>query len=279
MQQATLQTMHTTVREPLIWSMVRPIQKKLLVKVFRQVVSNDDLHVFVMKLYHYGDSFGNATLRKFAELIHEPELKSLVERHYGDEERHASLFARRISELGGTPEFTPAELRLSAIQSYIAQLNLVRSDGLGLSEERLYSGRWLDIPEIVRVLVFVKGEEDQGALFFPAHLKALQALDKDPRTAQILEEIVPDEERHVAYISELLEKLRRSGFQPDIDEAIERCRRIRRSLRLPVGEIIGTMPAFLGDMLHFRPVGPTMTVGWSFLKGLSAVVRAVRTVS
>jgi bacterioferritin (cytochrome b1) len=276
MQQAALQTMPITVKEPFIWSTIRPIQRKLLVKVFRQVVSNDDLHVFVMKLYHYGDSFGNATLRKFAELIQDPELKTKVETHYGDEERHAALFAQRISELGGTPEFTPAELRLPLIQSYIAQLELVRSDGLGLSEERSSSGRWLDIPEIIRVLVFVKGEEDQGALFFPAHLKALQALDKDPTTAQILEQIVPDEERHVTYIGELLEQLKRSGFQADVDEAIKHCRSIRRSLRLPIGEIVSTMPAALGDMLHFRPVGPGMTIVWSCVKGLSAMVRAVR---
>jgi bacterioferritin (cytochrome b1) len=252
-------------------SFLRPIQEKLLTRVFRQVVHNNELHILVMKLYLYGDSFGNATLQKFARLLQDDELKSKVERHYADEEKHAACLSQRIVELGGTPAFTPDELKLKLLESYFAQLNLLHTNELGLSEERLHSQAFLEVPEIIRFLVFAKAEEEQGALFFPAHLRALE---KDTRTKALFEEIVQDELRHVTYLSEELESYRRLGYQREINEAMVRCRRSRHRLRLPFGEASNTFLTVL-DMCHYRPVGKSAAVLMLFLRASLRAVKAV----
>jgi rubrerythrin len=275
MQQAALKTEQTPYKEPLRETLFKAVQQKIMVPVLRQAVSNPDLHIFQLKLYRYGDSFGHATLGKFIKRLGDPELIRKVERHLTDEERHTALFDQLLSEMGATPEFTEAESGLTWIQTYIAQLDLLHSQELGISEEEFDSDKTLDIPEIIKYLVFVHGQEVQGTAWFTAHLHALDG-DRHFRVREVLEDILVDEQRHVNYLTEELHRLGQEGYQPLIHEARRRCRKIRASNRLPVGEALSTVPRVLEETLHYRPIGAGATVAWSVFKGVSAVVRTFR---
>jgi rubrerythrin len=275
MQQATLGTERTPYKEPLWETWFKAVQQKVLVPVLRQAVCNPDLHIFQLKLYRYGDSFGHITLGKFIKRLGDPELIRKVERHLADEERHTAMFDQLLSEMGATPEFTEAEAGLKWIQTYIAQLDLLHSRELGISDEQSDSDSTLDIPVIIRYLVFVHGQEVQGTAWFRAHLHALDS-SPHPRVRAVLEDILVDEQRHVDYLTEELHRLGQEGYQPLIHAARRRCRKIRSSHRLPIGEALSTVPQALEEMLHYRPVGAGPTVAWSLFKGVGAVARTFR---
>jgi rubrerythrin len=275
MQQATLGRERTPYREPVGQTLFKAVQQKILVPVLRQVVSNPDLHIFQLKLYRYADSFGHITLTKFIKRLGDPEFIRKVERHLADEERHTALFDQLLLEMGVTPAFTEAESGLKWIQTYIAQLDLLHSRELGIADEGFDSDKTLDIPEIIRYLVFVQGQEMQGTAWFTAHLRALDH-DKESRVRKVLEDVMVDEQRHVDYLTEELHHLSQQGYQPLIDEARRRCRKIRASQRLPIGEALSTIPRVLEEMLHYRPVGAGATVAWSLFKGVSVLVGTFR---
>lgn len=275
MQQATLESTYTTYKEPFGQTLFKAAQQKILVPVLRQVVRNPELHIFQLKLYRYADSFGQTTLEKFIQRLGDPELIRKVERHLADEAKHTKLLDQLLVEMGATPAFTPAEAGLKWIQTYIAQLDLLHSKDLGIDDGRFNSDKTLETAEIIPYLVFVHGQEEQGTAWFTAHLQALEQ-DKESRVRKVLEEIIVDERRHVGYLAEELHRLGQEGYQPLIVAARRRCRKIRASHRLPIGEALSTVPHALEEMLHFRPHGVGATIGWSLFKALSAVVRKLR---
>jgi hypothetical protein len=106
----------------------------------------------------------------------------------------------------------------------------------------------------------------------------LHALDGAPESPvrKVLEDVLMDEQRHVDYLTEELHRLGHEGYQPLIDDARRRCRKIRARNRLPIGEALSTVPRVLEEMLHYRSTGAGPTVAWSVFKGISAVVRTFR---
>jgi bacterioferritin (cytochrome b1) len=230
------------------------LRQKGLCMAYQELIGNPGLHVFMLKHYHYLDGFAAARLKKVAKVLQDPSLQGKIARHIADEEKHASFFEQRIVELGGSPTFTPAELSLGLLDRFNAQ-------DLGLSEERLDENKPLEVRELIRFFVALKAEEEMGLMFFLAHL---QSSGKDVRTKAMLEEIVGDERRHVAYLGEELEKLGRSGVKAEIDEAAAPLRRSLRFINLPMGVGLSRFPTILEEY-SYQPVGRTMKVLWFFV--------------
>lgn len=89
-----------------------PIQRMAWVWIYRQIVGNAWLHLFILKHYQYLDGMAADKLRKVRKLLLDVELQDKMERHISGEEKHAAFFRQRIQELGGSPTFTPAEVSL-----------------------------------------------------------------------------------------------------------------------------------------------------------------------
>jgi bacterioferritin (cytochrome b1) len=238
----------------------KQVQGRLLVSVFRQIVHNTGLHIFMMKHYHYLDGFAAVRLKKLVRLLRDPELQSKVERHIVDEEKHAAYFKQRIVELGGSPTLTPAELSLGFLDRF-------NSHGLGFDDTRLEQDTPLDMRELIAFFVLLRGEEEIGLRFFLAHLRAA---DEDPTTKRMLEEIVEDERRHVAYLSAELEGFRQNGYQAYVDEVSGPGQRNSRFSGLPIGGSIWALPKIL-EMYPYQPAGTPMRLVWFFVSPLMRV--------
>jgi bacterioferritin (cytochrome b1) len=236
-------------------ALVEPIRQWLLVGLFRQVVSNPALHLFILKNYHYTEEFGAAELRSVARLLADLDLKQQMTQHVADEEKHAALFKQRILELGGSPGLTPAELSVAFFRRFEAY-------GLGISDARLQADHPLEARELVRFLVPLKFEEDFGLWAFRTHRQAAAA---DPETAQMLDTVIPDEQRHTAYLAEALEKLGRSGYQADIDQALGICRKHFMFRDQPFHMKVQRLSTLL-ELCPYRPSGHTLRLVWWCLR-------------
>ena len=241
-------------KENILRSMIAPIHRNVQAAFFREIVGNPQLHIFMLKHYHYLDGYAATRLKKVVKRLTDADLQKKVERHVIDEDKHATFFKQRVIELGGTPILTEAELGLGF-------LNRFNSHGLGISDERLDEDKFLDNREIITFFVLLKAEEEFGLKFFLGHLRGS---DGDPRTKQMLEEIVEDEKRHVSYITEVLEDLGRKGYQTDVEEESRRYRRTFARYRIPVRDALKTLPKLL-EMCSYQPQGRTFRFLWFFV--------------
>ena len=240
------------LKAALLGSVVMPIHQKVQAMFFREVVSNPQLHIFMLKHYHYLDGYAATRLKKVVKLLTDADLQTKVERHVVDEDKHATFFKQRAIELGGTPTLTEDELSLGF-------LNRFNSHGLGISDERLDEDKFLDHREIITFFVLLKAEEEFGLKFFLGHLRGS---DEDPRTKQMFEEVVEDEKRHVSYITEVLEDLGRKGYQTDVEEEGRRYRRTFQRYRFSGRELLRAIPKVL-EMCSYRPHGRTIRFLWT----------------
>jgi bacterioferritin (cytochrome b1) len=241
------------LKAALLGSVVMPIHQKVQAMLFREIVSNPQLHTFMLKHYRYLDGYAATRLKKVVKLLTDSELQKKVERHVVDEDKHAAYFRQRVIELGGSPTLTAAELKLGF-------LNRFNSHGLGISDERLDEDKFLEVPEIITFFVLLKAEEEFGLKFFLGHLRGS---DSDPRTKHMLEEIVEDEKRHVSYIAEVLEDLGRKGYRGDVDEESRRYRGTFERYRFPVRELLRAIPKVL-EMCSYQPQGRIIRFLWFF---------------
>lgn len=250
-------------REATFTAIFKPLQRKVLVGVLRQVVHNPGLHLFILKNYHYTEEFGGAELRRVARLVNDPDLKRKIEQHSADEDKHASLFKQRILELGGSPALTPAEMNVAFFRRF-------DSFGLGISPQRFDADTPLEVSELIPFLVPLKVEEDAGRTIFQAHL---QASNDDTKTQSMLAEILQDEHRHAAYLTEALEKFGREGYQPSIDAAFEVCRKHFKFNASPREMKLRRLLTIL-EMYPYTPVGPVARMFWCIMSPLIRIARA-----
>ena len=98
--------------------------------------------------------------------------------HAEDEEKHAEWIAERINQLGGKPNFNPAEVTARSATEYVEGENLVDMIRENLVAERVAIEHYRDL---IR--------------FFA---------DKDPTSRHMMERILTDEEEHANDMHDLL---------------------------------------------------------------------------
>jgi bacterioferritin len=98
--------------------------------------------------------------------------------HAEDEEKHAEWIAERINQLGGNPNFNPADVTARAATEYVEGGNLIDMIRENLVAERIAIEHYRDL---IR--------------FFA---------DKDPTTRHMLERVLADEEEHANDMHDLL---------------------------------------------------------------------------
>lgn len=144
-----------------------------IVKILNEALATEIVCVLRYKRHHF-----------MAQGIHaEPVAQEFLE-HAAEEQAHADMIAARITQLGGEPDFNPANLLTRSHSEYkegVSLVDMVRED---LIAERIAIESYT---EIVRYLG-----------------------DKDTTTRRIMEAILATEEEHADDMSTILNNLDRS---------------------------------------------------------------------
>ena len=139
-----------------------------------------------------------AELTCLADVIDDDQLRLDLSRHAADEARHAHLLVRRMSEIGFAPRRLPPAI--DRTEAVVAQCRA--RDVKQVWNER---GAFSDV-EVLEILVAATLAETDA-------LPKLQAnhdvLDADPQTQAVLGSILRDEHRHVAYLTEWIDRFER----------------------------------------------------------------------
>jgi bacterioferritin len=121
----------------------------------------------------------NAAAQEFAE-------------HAADEQKHADQIAERITQLGGSPNFSPEGMLSRSHSEYIAGANT-----LDMLREDLVAER-VAIDSYSEIIQFLG--------------------DKDPTTRRLMEEILAKEEEHADDLADMLFRLDSPRAKPGVAE-------------------------------------------------------------
>jgi bacterioferritin (cytochrome b1) len=154
--------------------------------------------------YRDAELRGAALLLKLIHRMDDAEAQVKLARHLADETRHAWLWTKRITELGGTP------VRIA--------------DGY---QTRI--GREIGIPktltDILALTVVVEERSERR------YLEHAQRAGVDPNTLAILQEVTKDEKWHIGWMRNKLEKMAAAkGEQERAVSALQRYREVDREV-------------------------------------------------
>jgi bacterioferritin len=144
--------------------------RETVIRLLNEALATEIVCVLRYKRHHYT-----------ATGIHAQAVADELAEHAAEEQRHADEIARRITQLGGDPDFSPQGLASRSHSEYVAGEGLVDMLKEDLVAERIAIESYA---EMVRYL----GEDD-------------------PTSRRLLEEILAKEEEHADELRTLLERL------------------------------------------------------------------------
>jgi bacterioferritin len=148
--------------------------RKKVIDVLNEALATEIVCVLRYKYHHY-----------MAKGIHANSVAAEFLEHANEEQGHADRIAERITQLEGTPNFSPAGLLTRSHSEYVEGDDLVDMIKENLVAERIAIESY---SEIVRFL----GNDD-------------------PTTRRLMEDILANEEEHAEDMSTLLEELGKKG--------------------------------------------------------------------
>jgi bacterioferritin (cytochrome b1) len=144
----------------------------------------DERMVRLFSYYRDAELRGAGLLFKLIGRMEDPDSQVKLSFHLADETRHASLWTKRITELGAQP--------------------VAVDDGY-----QVRIGRALGIPKtLVDLLALTVIVERRAAARYEAHSRRP---DIDPETRQVLEEVTRDEKWHLSWIEKKMYELAGDG--------------------------------------------------------------------
>ena len=160
---------------------------------------------------------GGKDLKLAAQRVSDPELRMHLERHARDEERHASLFRVRASEV----KAEAARGSLDAHESDRAwDLGRARAGRDVDAHGFLQVGLIGEMGDVAYVAMLHVAERRAAELFTVHHAGSATA----PATQRVFDEILKDEKYHVAYTSKFLQKWRDQGRTKEVEDALSAAR-------------------------------------------------------
>jgi bacterioferritin (cytochrome b1) len=163
-----------------------------------------DKQILIFSFYRDAELRGARLLFNIIGHLKDADSQLKMTKHLSDETRHAWLWTRRISELGGTPVFVP--------------------DGY---QRRL--GMRIGVPRgIVEVLGLTVVVEERAQSRYMAHA-ALPNVDE--ATLEVLKAVSEDETWHLSWIEKKMREIaKEDGSEAKADEALDRYRSIEREV-------------------------------------------------
>jgi len=167
-------------------------------------MSATDKQILIFSFYRDAELRGARLLFNIIGHLKDGDSQLKMTKHLSDETRHAWLWTRRISDLGGTPVFVP--------------------DGY---QRRL--GMRIGVPRgIVEVLGLTVVVEERAQSRYMAHA-ALPNVDE--ATLEVLKGVTEDETWHLSWIEKKMREIaREEGHEGKADEILERYRKIDREV-------------------------------------------------
>jgi bacterioferritin (cytochrome b1) len=167
-------------------------------------MSANEKLILVFSFYRDAELRGARLLFNLLSHLKDADSQLKMSKHLADETRHAWLWTRRISDLGGAPVPIP--------DGYQRRLGL----RTGVPKTLL---------ELLALTVVV---EERAQSRYMAHA-ALPSVDE--ATREVLKAVTEDESWHLSWIEKKMRELaRREGNEVAADEALERYRQIDREV-------------------------------------------------
>ncbi len=155
---------------------------------------------------------GGQDLVAAARRVTDPKLKAHLERHAREELKHGDLFRQRAQELRSqlAAQSTPEE------SDKLYDLSRLRKD-TELDSHGFFQGGVLDERGEIAYVAMLNVAEQNASSIFKIH----RDLNRhDPETSAIFEEILRDEQYHVAYTARYLKEWKKEGRQKEVKEAL-----------------------------------------------------------
>jgi len=173
--------------------------------------------ILLLSYYRDAELRGANLLFRLMSHLDDPESQVKLSLHLADETRHAWLWTKRISDLGGAP----AKLA----DGYQSRIGL-----------RVVPRNLIDILALTVVV------EERSHQRYTEHAARPNV---EPETLEILREVTKDEKWHIAWITGKLEELAAAeGSVARMDEALARYREIDRQV---YGDLLAKERAAFGD--------------------------------
>ncbi len=157
--------------------------------------------VTLFSYYRDAELRGATLLLKLLQRMDDPDAQVKLTKHLEDEVRHAWLWTKRISDLGGAPEKV--------------------DDGY---QRRI--GVEIGIPRTLEQLLALTIVVEERAL--ARYLTHAAAAEVDPETRTVLDEVTKDEKWHLSWIEHKLRELAGADGQERVDALLARYRDVDR---------------------------------------------------
>jgi len=164
---------------------------------------------------------GGRDIASAARRVSDPELANHLHRHAADEVKHAGLFKRRAAELrtaGGAVSAAAREAEVASDSAY--DLSRGRPSTEVDAHGFLTLGLLDELGEVPYVAMLHVAEVRAAALFHVHH----DLTRHDPETCAIFEEILRDENYHVAWTAAMLKTWRAAGRDEEVTAALKSAR-------------------------------------------------------
>jgi bacterioferritin (cytochrome b1) len=177
----------------------------------------DPRTILLMNYYRDAELRGANLLFRLMSHLDDPESQVKLSLHLADETRHAWLWTKRITDLGGAPA--------KVADGYQTRIGL-----------RVVPRNLIDILALTVVV------EERSHQRYTEHAARANI---DPETLALLREVTKDEKWHIAWIRGKLEEIAKTdGGAERMNEALERYREIDRQV---YGELQAKERAAFGD--------------------------------
>lgn len=164
---------------------------------------------------------GGKDLVAAARRVTDPDMLLHLQRHAGDEIRHARLFRERAADVA-TAQGRSLGLKEQAGRAY----DLSGRRGEQVDAHGFFSAGLYDELGEVEYVCMVNVAEKKAAHIFELHQKAAMAAG-DAATAEVFGQILHDEKYHVAWTGTFLKKWRKEGREAEVSRAVRRAKRGR----------------------------------------------------
>jgi rubrerythrin len=160
------------------------LRDKLGLRFVKRLVATPKGRAHLLNQLADAESNGEADLfnRALAQ-VDDPSLRKMIEKHQSDEIRHAELFSARRDATG---------VRTRAVPPHLKLLDRINAAADGILDEPI-----ADRAGVMRAYLMLQVLEERAMRQFPVFEAAFREVD--PETADVLVEIMADEERHLKY--------------------------------------------------------------------------------
>lgn len=163
-----------------------------------------DPMIRLFSYYRDAELRGATLLLKLIQRVEDTEAQVKLARHLADETRHAWLWTKRITDMGGTP--------IRVADGYQTRI-----------------GREIGIPKtLIDLLALTVVVEERAQRRYLEHA---HRADVDPDTLAVLQEVTKDEKWHIGWIQDKLEKLAAAnGEEERAASILQRYREVDRKV-------------------------------------------------